>query len=118
MRICRHTYNAMLGPLFPQSQSYYRCQQPPLRFRLLLQAGCIVGCMMCPAWLTWRLSCLPWCACVTSSTGIIKVANPSCSALTSVFSTAHFLLMNSSILTWLSFFTFTLEPVNRWPECC
>ena len=32
-------------------------------------------------------------------------------------SAAHFLLMNSNILTWLSFFTSALEPVNRWPEC-
>lgn len=111
MRICRHTYNAMLGLPIPQSQSYHGCQQPPLRFRLLLQAGCIAGCMMCPAWLTWRLSCLPWCAYVTSSTGIIKVANPSCNALMSPFSTAHFLLMKWNILTWLSFYSRACEQV-------
>ena len=26
--------------------------------------------------------------------------------------------MKLNILTWLRFFTFTLKPVNRWPECC
>ena len=47
-----------------------------------------------------------------------KGCQPSCNALMSLFSTAHFLLMKSDILTWLSFFTFILEPVNGWPECC